>query len=90
MIQGGLPSPRGAQAQKYMLRAEIDTIRFGRGAVGMSRGDLFNSGDSQLFITHVPDPHLDGMYTLFGQVVSGFGALDRMEAGDRILKAAVE
>ena len=55
----------------------------------MSRGDLFNSGDSQLFITHVQDPHLDGMYTLFGQVVSGFDALDRTEAGDLILKASV-
>ncbi len=90
VIQGGSPSPLGAQAQKYMLRAEINTLRFGRGAVGMSRGDQFNSGDSQLFITHVQDPHLDGMYTLFGQVVSGFGALDRMEAGDLILKASMK
>jgi len=89
VIQGGSPSPLGWEAQTYMLRAEINTLRFARGAVGMSRGDLFNSGDSQLFITHVQDPHLDGMYTLFGQVVSGFDALDRTEAGDLILKASV-
>ncbi|MEI6449967.1 MAG: peptidylprolyl isomerase, partial [Actinomycetes bacterium] len=89
VIQGGSPSPLGWEAQTYMLRAEINTLRFARGAVGMSRGDLFNSGDSQLFITHVQDPHLDGMYTLFGQVVKGFAALDRMEAGDLILKASV-
>lgn len=89
VIQGGSPSPLGWEAQTFMLRAEINTLRFGRGAVGMSRGDLVNSGDSQLFITHVQDPHLDGMYTLFGQVVRGFGALDRMEAGDLILSASV-
>ena len=90
MIQGGSPSPLGAEAQPYMLRAEINTLRFARGAVGMSRGDLFNSGDSQLFISHVQDPHLDGMYTLFGQVVAGFGALDRIEAGDLIIEASVK
>jgi peptidylprolyl isomerase len=55
----------------------------------MSRGDLLNTGDSQLFITHVQAPHLDDNYTLLGQVVSGFGALDRLEAGDVILKATV-
>jgi cyclophilin family peptidyl-prolyl cis-trans isomerase len=37
----------------------------------------------------VQAPHLDDNYTLFGQVVSGFAALDRLEAGDVILKATV-
>ena len=89
VIQGGSPSPLGGESQTYMLRAEINTIRFGRGAVGMSRYDLFDTGDSQLFITHVVDPHLDGMYTLFGQIVKGFDALDQIEAGDLIIKATV-
>jgi cyclophilin family peptidyl-prolyl cis-trans isomerase/HEAT repeat protein len=89
VVQGGSPSLLGGESRAYQLRAEINPLHFGRGAVGMSRDDLLNSGDSQLFITHVQAPHLDDNYTLFGQVVSGFAALDRLEAGDVILKATV-
>ena len=89
VVQGGSPSLLGGESRAYQLRAEINPLHFGRGAVGMSRDDLLNTGDSQLFITHVQAPHLDDNYTLFGQVVSGFGALDRLEAGDVILKETV-
>lgn len=89
VIQGGSPSPSGAESQRFMLRAEINGSRFERGAVGMSRSDLFGTGDSQLFITHVPAPHLNGVYTMFGRVVGGLDTLDKMEAGDVILKAIV-
>ena len=89
VIQGGAPSPLGSEGQEWLLRAEVNRARFGRGAVGMSRGDLFNSGDSQFFVDHVPAAHLDGQYTRFGQVVSGLSTLDRIEAGDLILRAWV-
>jgi cyclophilin family peptidyl-prolyl cis-trans isomerase len=42
-----------------------------------------------LFITHIPTPHLDGNYTIFGQVVSGIDVVDRIEVGDAILRASV-
>lgn len=87
VIQGGSPSELGAASQDYMLRAEINSPRFVRGAVGLSRSDPFNTGDSQLFITHVLAPHLDGQYTFFGQVIQGLKVVDRIEAGDRILSA---
>ena len=39
---------------------------------------------SQFFITHSPQPHLDGIYTVFGRVVEGLGALDAIGQGERI------
>ncbi|MFM8442751.1 MAG: HEAT repeat domain-containing protein [Methylococcus sp.] len=90
VIQGGSPSELGAASQDYMLRAEINPLRFGRGAVGLSRSDPFNTGDSQIFITHVLAPHLDGQYTCFGQVIQGLKVVDRIEAGDRIISARID
>ena len=87
VIQGGAPSPIGWEGQEWLLRAEVNRVRFGRGAVGMSRGELFNSGDSEFFVDHVPAPHLDGQYTCFGQVIAGMSAVDRIEPGDLIIAA---
>jgi cyclophilin family peptidyl-prolyl cis-trans isomerase/HEAT repeat protein len=87
VIQGGSPSLLGSEGQEWLLRAEVNRARFGRGAVGMSRGDLFGTGDSEFFVDHVPAPHLDGQYTCFGEVVRGRRVLDRIEAGDLILRA---
>jgi cyclophilin family peptidyl-prolyl cis-trans isomerase/HEAT repeat protein len=89
VIQGGSPSPLGWDGQNWLLRAEVNRGRFGRGAVGMSRGDLFNTGDSEFFVDHVSAPHLDGMYTYFGQVIQGLDVLDRIEAGDVIVRATL-
>jgi cyclophilin family peptidyl-prolyl cis-trans isomerase len=43
-----------------------------------------DTGGSQFFITHSPQPHLDGGYTAFGQVASGWEVLDQITQGDRI------
>jgi len=43
-----------------------------------------DTGGSQFFITHVPTPHLDGGYTLFGWVAEGMEVVDRIEPGDAI------
>ena len=50
------------------LRHELGPRKFVRGALGMPRNDDLDSGGSQIFITHRATPHLDGRYTLFGQV----------------------
>jgi cyclophilin family peptidyl-prolyl cis-trans isomerase len=43
-----------------------------------------DTGGSQYFITHSPQPHLDGIYTVFGRIVAGGGVLDQIGQGDRI------
>ncbi len=51
----------------------------------MPRYDDIDSGGSQIFVTHSPTPHLDGRYTIFGELREGGDVLDVIEVGDRIL-----
>lgn len=89
VVQGGDPRGSGWGDAGFMLRDEINRLRFSRGTLGMPRAGP-NTGGCQLFITHTPTPHLDGRYTVFGRVVSGMELVDRLEPGDRILRARVE
>ena len=56
----------------------------------MARGDDINSNDSQFFICISDQPHLDGKYTLFGQVIRGADVLDKIRQGDKILSMRLE
>jgi cyclophilin family peptidyl-prolyl cis-trans isomerase len=49
-----------------------------------------DTGGSQFFIAHAATPHLDGRYTIVGQVVAGMDVVDALLPGDRILRAQVE
>jgi cyclophilin family peptidyl-prolyl cis-trans isomerase len=89
VIQGGDPQGTGWGGPGYALRDEINRVRFERGTLGMPKGGR-DSGGSQLFITHVPAPHLDGRYTAFGRVISGIEVVDRIEVGDRIVTARMK
>ncbi len=80
----------GESARGGALRHEVNRRKFARGALGMPRNDDWDSGGSQFFLTHRPTPHLDGRYTLFGQLVSGEETLDRLEVGDRIRSLRIE
>ena len=51
--------------------------------------DWKDTGGSQFFVTHSPQPHLDARYTVFGHVVAGMEVVDRLEPGDRILSMRV-
>ena len=88
VIQGGDPRGDGWGGPGYAVRDEINTVRFDRGAVGMPKSGR-DTGGCQLFVTHVPTPHLDGNYTVFGKVISGMGVVDRIEVGDAILSARI-
>ncbi len=57
---------------------------FIEGTVGMPHSGSPHTGGCQLFITHLPTPHLDGRYTVFGQVVDGMDVVRRLEIGDTI------
>jgi cyclophilin family peptidyl-prolyl cis-trans isomerase len=67
------------------LRHEITPRKYVRGSLGMPRNEDWDSGGSQIFITHRPTPHLDGRYTTFGELVAGFEVLDALDLGDTIL-----
>ncbi len=83
VVQAGDPRGDGFGGPGYTLRDEIGRLRYGRGVLGMALAGP-DTGGSQFFITLAPQPHLDGGYTAFGEVVAGDEILDRIEQGDRI------
>ncbi len=88
VIQGGCYRGDGNGSATWdgaPLPAELTPRKYVRGSLGMPRNEDPDSGGSQIFVTHRPTPHLDGRYTLFGQLREGFEVLDAIEIGDRIL-----
>ncbi|HEX8502626.1 MAG TPA: peptidylprolyl isomerase [Pyrinomonadaceae bacterium] len=88
VVQGGDPRGDGNGGPGYQIRCEINTVPYARGAVGMALSGK-DTGGSQWFITHSPQPHLDGGYTVFGRVVEGMDVVDRIVRGDRIRSVTV-
>ena len=84
VVQDGDPRGDGTGGPGYSIRDELNPHRYERGVLGMALSGP-DTGGSQWFITHSPQPHLDGGYTVFGRVVSGFGALDRIVQGDLLM-----
>jgi cyclophilin family peptidyl-prolyl cis-trans isomerase/HEAT repeat protein/thiol-disulfide isomerase/thioredoxin len=84
VIQGGDPRNDMNGGPGYAIRDEINIQKYTRGAVGMALSGP-DTGGSQFFITHSPQPHLDGGYTIFGRVYDGMNAVvDQTERGDRV------
>ncbi|MCA1593087.1 MAG: peptidylprolyl isomerase [Acidobacteria bacterium] len=88
VIQGGDPRGDGNGGPGYQIRCEINMIPYGRGAVGMALSGK-DTGGSQWFVTHSPQPHLDGGYTVFGRVTVGLDVVDRIARGDRIRSVTI-
>jgi len=84
VVQDGDPRGDGSGGPGYSIRDELNPHRYDRGVLGMALSGP-DTGGSQWFITHSPQPHLDGGYTVFGRVVSGFDALDRIVQGDQLI-----
>ena len=86
VVQSGDPTGTGEGGSGRAIPAEFSQLHYIRGSVGMARSDDVNSNDSQFFICITDQPHLDGRYTLFGQVILGEEVLDRIRQGDKILR----
>lgn len=86
--QDGDPTGTGNGGPGYEIRDELNPIEYGEGTVGMALSGP-DTGGSQWFATHAPQPHLDGIYTVFGQVTTGQDVVERIEQGDRITRVTV-
>ncbi|MEW6510689.1 MAG: peptidylprolyl isomerase [Bacteroidota bacterium] len=83
VIQGGDPQGDGWGGPGYAIRSEFSMLTYETGTVGLASAGKDTEG-SQFFITHSPQPHLDGRYTIIGKVTSGMEVVDRIEADDRM------
>jgi cyclophilin family peptidyl-prolyl cis-trans isomerase len=81
VVQDGDPRGDGEGGPGYAIRNEINERPYLRGTVGMAL-DWEDTGGSQFFITHSPQPHLDGRYTVFGHVVDGMAVVDAIQPWD--------
>ena len=81
VIQGGCPRGDGWGDPGYNIRSEFTQFRYDRGFVGIAHAGK-DTGGSQFFITHSPQPHLNGRYTIFGQVTGGMNVVDNISIGD--------
>lgn len=83
VIQDGDPRGDGNGGPGYQIRCEINQVPYERAAVGMALSGK-DTGGSQWFVTHSPQPHLDGGYTVFGRVIAGMEVVDSIVRGDKI------
>ena len=83
VVQDGDPRGDGEGGPGYTIRDELNQQPYLRGTVGMAL-DWKDTGGSQFFITHSPQPHLDARYTVFGHVVAGMDVVDRLLPWDVI------
>jgi peptidylprolyl isomerase len=90
MAQTGDPSGDGTGGSGENLPAEFTNTPFERGTVGMARTNNPNSADSQFFIMFERGPHLDGQYTVWGQVVEGMDHVDRIKKGIAAMGGVVQ
>ena len=87
VIQDGDPRGDGNGGPGYQIRCEINQVPYDRAVLGMALSGK-DTGGSQWFVTHAPQPHLDGGYTVFGRVTAGMNVVDSIERGD-VVKSIV-
>lgn len=83
VIQDGCPRGDGWGSPDFAIRSEFYDSYYKEGSLGMASAGK-DTESSQWFVTHSPTPHLDGRYTMFGQVIEGMEVVHRLEVGDEI------
>ena len=91
MIQGGDPTGTGTGGPGYQFEDETkgNPLTHERGVISMANAGP-NTNGSQFFITHGPQPHLNGRHTVFGKVTSGQEVVDAIRQGDAMRKVTVQ
>ena len=90
MAQTGCPQGTGTGGSGQKLKAEFSRERHVRGTCSMARAASPDSADSQFFIMFSPSPHLDGQYSVWGQVVDGMDFVDNIKKGSSLANGAVK
>ena len=91
MIQGGDPTGTGRGGPGYRFEDELvgNPLKHETGVISMANAGP-NTNGSQFFITHSPQPHLNGKHTVFGKVVRGQDVVDSMRQSDVMLSVTIE
>lgn len=90
VIQGGDPNGNGTGGSGKKLKAEFNQRKHIEGTVAMARAADPDSADSQFYVSLGTHPHLDGSYTVFGQVVEGMDVAHQIQKGDKMLQLYIE
>ena len=90
MIQGGDPTGTGAGGPGYSFEDEVadNPLTHETGVISMANAGP-NTNGSQFFITHSPQPHLNGNHTVFGKVVSGQDVVNSIRQGDKMERVRI-
>ena len=90
MIQGGDPDGTGRGGPGYKFEDEVrdNPLKHETGSLSMANAGP-NTNGSQFFITHAPQPHLNGRHTVFGKVMSGQDVVDAVAQGDTMTKVSI-
>ncbi len=84
VVQGGDPQGNGTGGSGQKLKAEFNARKHVEGTLAMARAQDKDSADSQFYISLGAHPHLDGSYTVFGQVTKGIEAVRQIKVGDKM------
>ncbi|MBD0344966.1 MAG: peptidylprolyl isomerase [Coleofasciculus sp. Co-bin14] len=88
MVQGGCPSGTGTGGPGYTIKCEINENKHLAGTLSMAHAGR-DTGGSQFFICHSPQPHLDRVHTTFGQT-KDMDVVNAIRKGDKILSVKIE
>jgi len=88
MVQGGCPEGTGTGDPGYNIKCEINPNKHQAGTLSMAHAGR-DTGGSQFFICHSPQPHLDGVHTTFGQT-NDMDVVNAIRQGDKIVSLTIQ